>query len=218
MAVTLDFDGLIIKFEDEKTPPFSFSLKEGDRAAIIFSRDFYDRAMLNFLSLITEDYKGVARFNGTNYRDFGVQEKEVWHKSFASVSLVFPMISNLKTIENIYLPIFYRENMAEETIFEKAYNIMTDFGIEKKFNVLPAFLSNFEKKLALFARAILSEAAIIYFGNVFYDMDAEKRRFFIEKVTNFNKKYPERIMVFTLRSENELKNVEEIGFNKIIRF
>ncbi|GAB4438086.1 MAG: hypothetical protein OHK0040_09520 [bacterium] len=217
MAITLELNELLINFESEKTPPLSFSLVEGDKAALILSRDFYERALLNFFHLLVEDFEGDALFCGKSFRSFDEETKKQWFKSFASVSLIFPMISNLKVIENVYLPIFYREGVKEQIFFDRAYSILTNLGIEKKFNVLPAFLSNFEKKLALLARAKLSEPDIIYYGNIFNDMDDEKRSFYTQKIIDFHTEDLKRITIISVRSENDLKSVKEIGFNKIIK-
>lgn len=217
MAVTLEFNNLIINFEGESMPPLNLKVEEGDRLALILSRDYYDRAILHFLHLLIEDFVGEAMFCGKNFGSFDGDTLKQWYKNFSSVSLALPMLSNLKIIENIYLPVFYRENIKEDVLFERAYNILCAFGIDKKFNVLPAFLSNFEKKLVLLARAKLSEPAIIYYENIFNDMDDEKRHFYLQKVVDFHAENSSRIVIVSIRTENELKNLEKIGFNKVIK-
>lgn len=215
MAITLEFNNLVFNFEGENTPPLTLNVEDGDKLALILSRDYYERAILHFLHLLTEDFHGEASFCGKSFGSFDENTLKLWYKSFASISLVFPMLSNLKIIENIYLPILYRENVKEEALFQRAYSILISYGIEKKFNVLPAFLSNFEKKLALLARAKLLEPDIIYYGNVFNDMDDEKRQFYIQKMLDFHAEDSKRIAIVSIRSESDLKGIEKIGFNKI---
>lgn len=217
MAIVLEFRHFTFVYDGESLPLFTASFESGDMVALLLSRDLYDRALLNFLHLNIINYDGDAMFLGEAFNAFNEKMAEDWRKNFHSISLIFPMISNLKMIENVYLPIFYRENIQEEVIFKKAYDVLFSLGIDKKYNVLPAFLSNFEKKLALFARARLLEPAIIYYSNIFNDMDEEKKRFFSKEIINFHKEKNDRITIITFRSEKEFKDIEELKFNKIIK-
>lgn len=216
MAVKLKFDELIINFEGDNTPPLNLTLEDGDLVAIIFSREFYHRALINFLHFIPDEYEGEASFLGKEFKTLTNEDREKWQKSFASVSLFYPLINNLKVIENVYLPVFYRDNIKEEIVFNKAYSILAELGIEKKFNQLPAFLSNFEKKLTIFARAKMLEPAIIYYGNVFSDLDEDKRNYFSAKIAELHNERSDRISIVTFRSENELNELNALKFNKII--
>lgn len=216
MAVKLKFDKLIINFEGEKTPPLSLMLEDGDIVALIFSRDFYNKVLIDFLHFISTDYEGEATFLGKDFKAFTNDDKEKWQKSFASVCLLYPLINNLKVIENVYLPVFYRANIKEELAFNKAYSILAELGIEKKFNQLPAFISNFEKKLTIFARAKMLEPAIIYYGNVFSELDEDKKDYFSDKIAEFHNERTDRITIITSRSENEINELEALKFNKII--
>jgi|GEM_PF-4320956 len=214
MAVKLNFEELKITFDGDVTSPISFSCEDGDIVALILSRDFYDKALLNFLHFLPDEYEGNAVFHGKEFKLFTQEDKHNWQKTFASLTMHYPLINNLKVVENVYLPIFYRENAKEELLFEKAYNILTQLGIEKKYNQLPALLSNFEKKLAIFARVKMLEPAIIYYGNVFAELDEDKRQYLTGKILEFHAEREDRVSIVTARSENELK---EIKFNKIIK-
>lgn len=218
MAVILNFQDLVINFEGEKTPPITLEIKEGERVGIVLSREYYERAFLHFLHLLVEDYEGSARFCNKEFSDFDRELEVKWLKSFISVSLTFPLISNLKVIENVYLPLLYRENVKEEEAFSKAYQILKELGIEGRYNALPSILTTFEKKLVLLARAIMAEPKIIYYGNVLSDMDEEKRHFFIEKMVKYHSGDGEKIAIVTMRTERELMFLEPFGINKVIEY
>lgn len=64
----------------------------------------------------------------------------------------------------------------KKKIFAKAYKILEDLGIENKFNLNPAFLTNFEKKLALLGRTFMNNYKIIVLSKFFSDLDESKKK------------------------------------------
>lgn len=208
MAIELSFSNFVITTQSEKSIPINVHLVGGDIAVLIFSRDFYDKTFLDFLHFPHTNVEGDAYFCGKAFSKFSEEDILHFKEIFASVSILYPMISNMKVIENVYLPLFYHKNINEKILFDKAYEILVSLGIEKKFKQLPAFLSNFEKKLALLARIKLLEPAIIYYQNIFNDMDKEKKVFLYNQIVNFHRSKEDRISIITTRSETDLDGIE----------
>lgn len=217
MAIELFFSNFVITTQSEKSVPINLHLVGGDIAVVIFSRDFYDKTFLDFLHLLHTNVEGDACFCGKAFSEFSEEDILHFKKIFSSVSIQYPMISNLKVIENVYLPLFYHKNINEKILFDRAYELLVSLGIEKKFNLLPAFLSSFEKKLTLLARIKLLEPDIIYYQNIFNDMDKEKKDFLYNQIINFHGSKEGRISIITMRTEKDLDSVDFHKINKIIK-
>ncbi len=214
MAVIVNFQNLIIKYEEETLPPITLEVKEGDVVGIESTRDLFDRALADFFLCFSNQFDGKAELFNIDLKDLSDNAVFEIRKCISLMSPSLPLISNLKLIENVYLHRFFYSNEKEADIFKKAYRLLEYLGIEKKFNLNPAFLTNFEKKLGLFARALLGNYKLFYFSRLFSDTDQAKRSFLMEKILE-QKRINDKITIIIV--ERSLDELTELNFNKRIR-
>lgn len=214
MGIVYNFRDCVIKFENEHLPPINLTIEEGEKIAIIVSRDFYDLALLHFLFFINRDYEGYALFKETQFRDIPQEKISEILKKQIHASLHLPLINNLKLIENVYLPLLYHTNISEEILFKKAYEILKKFGIENSFNKLPAFLNTYEKKCGLLARVFMTDADIVYYSHFLDDTKKEQRDFYLNEILKFHNNKKQRITIMTFRQRIHIP--EDFKFDKII--
>ncbi len=214
MGIVYDFRDCILNIENETMQAINFTINEGNKVAIVFSRDIFDVALLHLLFFINRDYQGHALFKGKEFRDIPDEDiTEILTKKI-HVSTHLPLISNLKLIENVYLPLLYHTNKSEKVLFKEAYEILKQLKIENSFNKLPAFLTNNEKKRALLARAFMTDAEIIYYSHVLDDTNKEEREFYLNCILDFHNKREQRITIMTFRQKIHIP--ENFKFDKII--
>lgn len=214
MGIIFDFKDCVINYENENIPPLTFTINEGEKIAFVVSRDLYDIALLHFLFFINRDYKGYAFFKDKEFKDISEEDIPEILKNHIHASLHLPLINNMKLIENIYLPLLYHTQIPENILFDKAYKILKNLGVENCFNKLPAFLTNHEKKCGLLARAFMIDPDFIYFSHFLDDANKDDREFYLKHILEFHNQKKERVIVMTFRQESHIpKNFE---FDKII--
>lgn len=214
MDIIYDFKDCVIYHDNESIPPLTFNVKEGEKIAIVVARDIYDIALLHFLFFINRDYKGYAFFKNKEFNDISDEEVPEILKHYIHASPHLPLINNLKLIENVYLPLLYHTNIPENILFDKAYKILKNLGVEQGFNKLPAFLNNHEKKCGLLARAFMIDADLVYYSHFLDDASKTDRDFYLNEILNFHNIKKERITIMTFRQKSHIP--ENFEFDKII--
>ncbi len=214
MAVIVDFKNLIINYESESLPEINLKVFEGEIVGIESGRDLYDRALLDFFLCFSNDFHGQARLFDRDIKNLTDDEIFYIRKNISPLTLTLPLISNLKLIENVYLQQFFFSKKKESEIFKEAYKLLEYLGIEKRFNLNPAFLTGFEKKLALFARALIGEYRLFYLSRLFSDTDQAKKTFLIEKILE-QKRINDKITIIVV--ERSLEDLAQLSFSKIIK-
>jgi len=214
MGIIYEFNDCIIHFDGNKLPTLNLSIEEGNKIAIILERDIYDVAILYFLFFLKNEYEGIANYKNKPIKTLTPHEINEIIKKQTHISFYLPLINNLKLIENIYIQKLYHTKMSEKELFKEAYEILKIFGIEDKFNHLPAFLTKYEKICGHFARAMMSEADIIYYSNILEDIDNEKKIFLINLIEKFHNMKKERVTIMTYKNKDNLP--KNFHFDKII--
>ncbi|MCX7769467.1 MAG: hypothetical protein N2202_00120 [Proteobacteria bacterium] len=214
MGIIYEFRDCTIIHENEKMPILNLTINSGEKIGIIITRDLYDFALLYFLFFINREYEGYASIKNIEFKDLHESEIIQILKTQIHVSPHLPLISNLKLIENIYLPLLYHSNLSENILFNKAYEILKQLGIESSYNKLPAYLTNHEKRCGLLARAFLSDANLVYYSHIIDDSNREYRDFYLKQIIDFHNTNKDRITIMTFRQKTHIP--EDFKFDKII--
>jgi predicted ABC-type transport system involved in lysophospholipase L1 biosynthesis ATPase subunit len=98
------------------------------------------------------------------------------------------LIGNLKVWENLVLPIAYRGEARLDELETRAEKLFHDLGVlRERFallcGLLPERLSEFERRLAAFVRAMLAEPQIMVYDGLFDGLTRAE----IEKATDFDR-------------------------------
>ncbi|MCX7991731.1 MAG: hypothetical protein N2999_06825 [Proteobacteria bacterium] len=214
MAVIIELEDVKINYEGETLPSINLRVEEGEIVAIETERDLYDRALNDFFVCENLDFSGNANIFGINLSKTDNLSIQEIRKNLSLISLAYPLVSNLKLIENVYLTYLFHSDEPEKKIFEKAYRIIDSLGIANKFNLNPAFLTNFEKKLALLARTFMVNYKVLILSRFFSDLDDSKKQFLVDKILE-QKKLNDKIAVIII--ERNIKLLPMIDFDKIIK-
>jgi predicted ABC-type transport system involved in lysophospholipase L1 biosynthesis ATPase subunit len=214
MGVIFEFKDCLINYENEKIPPINLTISEGEKIAIVVARDSFDIALLHLLFFINREYEGHALYKNKEFIDLIDEEITQILRKQIHASFHLPLINNMKLIENVYLPLLYHTQITENILFEKAYEILKNLGIDYCFNKLPAFLNNHEKRCGLLARAFIYEPDLVYYSHILDDANKDNREFYLRHILDFHNKKKERITILTFRQKTHIP--DNFEFDKII--
>lgn len=206
-----------IRYSDELTRALSatydgeIELYEGETVLITGLMDSYDMAFINLLL-------GITSLPGGGISVFGEESGGV--KIRQKIGVVFEdatLISNLKVVENVELPMQYHTNLSDYDIMEKALLLLEKIGYRDNIWRLPGTLPFFTRKKIALARAMALDPAIVIYDSIYKGLYEHELQQLIDNIIEFNKEAPQRLSIFLTSNEhyNALKDTN-IKFDRII--
>lgn len=146
---------------------------------------------------------GVARLQGGKIvllgHDLGALSRDALGRIRSRMGTVHPgggLISNLKVLENVTLPLLYHSAGNRREIGERAAASLERFGWKGNLFDLPGRLSTFQRRVAGFARAIAMDPEVVVYDRLVDGLYAEERDLFLRTAFAFHKEKPERVTIF----------------------
>ncbi|MBI1911321.1 MAG: ATP-binding cassette domain-containing protein [Deltaproteobacteria bacterium] len=171
-------------------------LKGGERVLITAPVASGKSLLLKLLSGIEKPEKGQVLIFG---EDTSAIDNEALNRLRSRLGFVFQdnvLISNLKVLENIALPLLYHSNMPYDEVMERALELLDKTGFRGDPWVQPGSLALYSKKEVAVARAMALEPDIIVCESLCEGLtEAEKGQ-----ISDLLIKYQEnsnRLLVFT---------------------
>ncbi len=137
----------------------SFSIKEGERVAIIGPSGSGKSTLLSLMALLDTPTSGSIFVHGKDSKM--LSEEELAHIRNKTVSVIFQsfeLIQFFTAYENVALPSSIRNSVQKHRINE----LLASVGLASKHNNMPHMLSGGEQQRVALARALASESAIIF--------------------------------------------------------
>lgn len=122
------------------------------------------------------------------------------------------LISNLKVIENVTLPLVYHTGMSDAEIFQRGISLLDLVGYDGDIWALPGLLPVFIRKEVAFARALALEPEIMIYDMFMEGLDSRQRKFMISLMEEIHVSRAGRLSIFT---SNNVEEVKGIGFDRI---
>ncbi len=146
---------------------------------------------------------GVARPQGGKIvllgHELGALSRDALGRIRSRMGIVHPgggLISNLKVLENITLPLLYHSAGNRREIGERAAASLDRFGWKESLFELPGRLSSFQRRVAGFARAIAIDPEVVVYDRLVDGLYAEERDLFLRTAFAFHKEKPGRVTIF----------------------
>lgn len=117
------------------------------------------------------------------------------------------LISNLKVIENVALPMLYHSDMSYDESMEKAVRLLGKSGFRGDMWVLPGILPLYYRKAVAVARAISLEPDVAIFENLSYGLTASEFGHLSKVINEYHASGPGRLVVFTSANENDAAGI-----------
>ncbi|MBI5327202.1 MAG: ATP-binding cassette domain-containing protein [Deltaproteobacteria bacterium] len=117
------------------------------------------------------------------------------------------VISNLKVIENVMLPLQYHANLASDSIMERAFFLLSRMGYEGDIWTLPGPLPSRTKKIIVLARAMALDPVIMIYDRLLQGFDSYQSLQLLGFIDEFHKSRNDRLSIMLANDERDLKDV-----------
>lgn len=161
--------------------------------------------LLNLITGLASPDSGTIQIFGIDINRIGPYEKDGIRKRMGVVSQMARLISNLKVIENVTLPLLYHSDMSTEEIFKLGRELLQRVGYNEDIWGLPGLLPVFKRKGVSLARAMALDPEIMIYDRLLEGLDPRQREFMAGLIHNVHKSGEDRLSIFLAN------DMEEIG-------
>jgi phospholipid/cholesterol/gamma-HCH transport system ATP-binding protein len=192
--------GAAVRFVDAVLEPVldgaNHAFEKGSVSAVITAGEDEDALLVKVLV-------GLSRLREGRIlvleHDLGAVSRGVLDEVRRRVGIVFPdggLISNLKVLENVTLPLLYHSARSSGEIERRAIAILERFGCREDLFALPGGLSTFKRRMAGLARVVATEPEVVVYDRLADGLREEERDVFLRAALAFHGEMPERTTIF----------------------
>lgn len=175
----------------------SLSIEQGEFVAIMGASGSGKSTFMNMLGTLDKPNSGSYHLDGIDVLSLDSESlSEIRNVKLGFVFQGFNLISRTTALENVELPMIYKE-VDEATRIKKAKEALKIVGLEKREDHMPNQMSGGQQQRVAIARAIVNDAPIILAdeptGNLDTKTSIEVMNFFCE----LNEKHGKTIVLVT---------------------
>lgn len=185
----------------------SFEVDAGSSLVLVTSGEDESSAIMRLIAGMSTPASGTVLVDGQSPTE--LQEAQLYQlrQRIGIVTSGGGMISNLKLWENITLPLFYKTGHITEDVEETGGNWLRKLGYSGNLMAMPAHLTQIEKRLAAFVRAMLSQPQIMFYCNCFEDMSQGTRKCFAAATAEFHAESTDRASIYCTSSAETARDL-----------
>lgn len=137
------------------------SIQKGESIAIMGASGCGKSTLLNILGLLDAPTSGSYFLQGKDISQMNEKTRaRLRNKTFGFVVQDFALVSRMKVVENVMLPMEYTKLSRNEKK-RRANEILAELGIGSKAGTYPECLSGGQKQRVAIARALVNDAEIL---------------------------------------------------------
>jgi phospholipid/cholesterol/gamma-HCH transport system ATP-binding protein len=186
----------------------SFEIEPGCSALIVTSAKNEGALLLKLITGIAAPAAGSVHLHGRPLSNMSPAQFYEMRQHIGVVQSNGGLISNLKVLENITLPILYNKGLVSKETEEFVINRLRTLGYNESIMAMPALLSIYEKRVAAFLRATLINPNIMLYDHCFEDMSAASQKSFTAAAAEFHSGAPGRTSVYIISSQEMSKDLD----------
>ncbi|MCX6918795.1 MAG: ABC transporter ATP-binding protein [Verrucomicrobia bacterium] len=135
----------------------------GEYIAILGPSGSGKSTLMHILGFMDTPTKGSILFEGEEVSDLSA-DRRAWYRSnrVGFVFQSFNLLPRLSVLENVALPLLYREDFTEDAREEAAKIALERVGMSHRLTHRPTQLSGGERQRVAIARAIVARPAIVF--------------------------------------------------------
>ena len=138
------------------------TIGEGDYISISGPSGCGKSTLLSLLGLLDTPSDGRYRLSGVPVEDIGVNERaQIRNKEIGFIFQAFNLIGDLTIVENVELPLSYRDGVSRKERRDKALTALERVGMAHRLNHYPSQLSGGQQQRVAVARALVGEPSIL---------------------------------------------------------
>ncbi len=210
MPPVIEIDGLTcyaergrVIFEDA-----GLVLNAGEKAVITAPLASGKSLLVKILSGIVVPDKGTVRIFG---EDIGGLSKDRLNGVRKRMGFVFHdnvLISNLKVIENVALPLLYHTDLPSDEVMERALELLKLTGFAGDIWALPGPLPVYSRKEVSLAKALALDPEVLVCENLSYGLTGEELQNLFDLVIKYQKGRKDSLLLMTALSDAEINLVK----------
>ncbi|MDX1380350.1 MAG: ABC transporter ATP-binding protein [Xanthomonadales bacterium] len=135
---------------------------QGDYVSISGPSGCGKSTLLSLLGLLDTPTDGRYHLGGVPVEDIGVNERaRIRNREIGFVFQAFNLIGDLTVVENVELPLSYRDGVGRKERRDKALHALERVGMAHRLNHYPSQLSGGQQQRVAVARALVGDPSIL---------------------------------------------------------
>ena len=140
----------------------SITIKKGELVSIMGPSGSGKSTLMHLLGCLDTPTSGKYFLDGTDVSTLGDNAlADVRNRKIGFVFQTFNLLPHLTVLENVLLPVIYNPQGNLKEAEARAKEMLTQVGLGKRFNHLPAQLSGGERQRVAIVRALINEPVIV---------------------------------------------------------
>lgn len=140
----------------------NLTIRQGELAAVVGKSGSGKSTLMNLIAGIDKPTSGEIFFNHILLKSMNENQMAKWRgTSIGIVFQFFQLLPTLTVLENIILPMDFRNTFPMKQRRERAFDLLRLVGIEDQADKFPAALSGGQQQRAAIARALANDPSII---------------------------------------------------------
>lgn len=180
---------------------------EGEKIAIIETPGSSNSQLLKLLLGIEKPQMGVVYLFGNDVGILDSSEIDILRKGIGVVFENASLISNLKVIENVMLPLQYHTNLTPDAIMKRAILLLGSVGYKGDIWELPGPLPFYTKKIIALARGIALDPDIMIYDRLMEGLDAYQSLDMLRMVNGFHKAKKNRLSIMIVNDARDVRSI-----------
>lgn len=182
----------------------------GERVVVTGADGADTKALMELMAGLISPSSGTIRVLGRElFGEGGARASDdEMVEARASMGLIFSafsLISNLKVIENVALPMVYHRDMASLASLEKAGELLKVAGYDGDVWTLPGPLPDYEKRIISIARAVSLEPGLVAAEDILVGLDAEHKVLIADALLRYHWGVPEGLLIVTVSDRKDVE-------------
>lgn len=186
----------------ELTDAISFSIPRGSLCSLLAPGRAASAALLRLILGFERPLAGRLEVLGEVPGES--VDLQTLRRRMAVVQPTGGLVSNLKVLENILLPLSFFAERPAEANEERALAILKRLGYQGNVMEMPGHLSLFQRRLVGLARAILMDSDLVIYHELLADLSDGQRRILVEAALSFHRQRPGRTSLFLTANAGSL--------------
>lgn len=185
----------------------SFSLGQGETAAIIGSSGSGKTTLLNILGGLDEPTEGQILLNDLDVHKLSEKQRCITrNKHFGFIYQFHHLLPEFSAVENVAMPLLIHGDSVDAAR-TRAEKVLDDVGLKNRLHHKPSELSGGERQRAAIARALIHQPDCILADEPTGNLDRKNAEQAIELIIDLNKEYKTSLVIVT----HDLKIAERMS-------
>lgn len=183
------------KLEYEILKGVNLHVEAGDFLAIMGPSGGGKSTLLYILGLLDRPTSGRYLLEGVEVSKVSSRElAKIRNEKIGFIFQAFHLVPWLSALDNVLLPLLYRENLTSEDI-EKAKNLLKRLGLEEQLRFKPAELSGGQQQRVAIARALINNPKLLLADEPTGNLDSKSSKEVMDILEELNQEGLTIIMV-----------------------